>query len=60
VRYGAGVHLPMHKLGLSVPLAIRADYAVIKLRDAYGWLGDTKSSLYAFTIGISYEGNAFK
>jgi len=59
-RYGAGVHLPMHKLGLSVPLAIRADYAVIKLRDAYGWLGDTKSSLNAFTIGVSYEGNVLE
>lgn len=60
VRYGAGVHLPMHKLGLGVPLAIRADYAVIKLRDAYGWLGDAKTSLNAFTIGMSYEGNLFE
>ncbi len=60
VRYGAGVHLPMHKLGLSIPLAIRGDYAVIKLREAYGWLGDAKSTLNAFTIGISYEGNVFE
>jgi hypothetical protein len=60
VRYGAGVHLPMHKLGLSIPLAIRGDYAVIKLREAYGWLGNAKSTLNAFTIGISYEGNVFE
>ena len=57
VRYGVGVHLPMHKLGVSVPLAIRADYTVIRLNDSYGWLGNTKSSLDAFTIGISYESN---
>jgi hypothetical protein len=60
VRYGAGVHLPMHKLGLAVPLAIRGDYAVIRLREAYGWLGDAKSTLNSFTIGISYEGNLFE
>jgi hypothetical protein len=59
-RYGVGAYLPMHRLGLSIPLAIRGDYAVIKLREEYGWLGNMKSSLNAFTVGISYEGNLFE
>jgi hypothetical protein len=59
-RYGVGVHFPLYRLGLSVPLAIRGDYAVITLRDEYGWLGDTRTSLSAFTVGVSYEGNLFK
>ncbi|MBI5471789.1 MAG: hypothetical protein HY961_05540 [Ignavibacteriae bacterium] len=60
-RYGVGVNLPLRKLGATLPVVARFDYAVIplneRLHDVY--FAFDKSKLTVFSIQLSYEEELF-
>ncbi len=60
LRYGAGLALPITRLGVPVPLTVRVDYAAIPLQSE-GWFSTVQvtRSLPVYTVGVTYEGKGF-
>jgi hypothetical protein len=54
------MHPTLGKLCAAGTVRVLGRGVLLTLREVDGWLGDTETSLHAFTVGISYEGNLFE
>jgi hypothetical protein len=62
-RYGFGVIIPLHKIGVNLPLVLSADYSFIPINDisisALNGTVDTKKLLKAIGITLQYGSSLF-
>jgi hypothetical protein len=55
LRYGAGLNLPLRKIGIDVPFTLHGDYAGIPL---HNYFGET-TTFKLYSIGITYNNSLF-
>lgn len=53
-RYGAGVHAPLQKLGIDVPLEFKAEYGALSLPTNSGYVP------HVFSVGVAYTSPLFE
>jgi hypothetical protein len=58
-RYGAGVNLPLHRIGIGLPLTASVQYTVVPVIEHGYYLspGDRTGTLPVFSIDIQYTGS---
>lgn len=59
LRYGAGIAVPMARLGASIPLTLRFDFAAIPIQQIFFSTIQSKSTLTAVTFGVAYDKSIF-
>jgi len=57
-RYGAGINFPFKLIGVTLPVSLLFDYAVIPVQHS-NYLSNNKKNLDAFNISVSYNNPLF-